>query len=159
MDNQIRKYKIFTASPIWISIVHLISILFFQANFNITASNEILGYGSYGFLFGISQFAFSLSTKSGLNGVKLSVSLTSIVIGLALMFLSYFSLNKNKKFIIGSLIVYSIDFIFSIIGMIVCSISSEIRLNFVSYFFSIFIHIIGIGLIVYSLLISLKIKE
>ena len=159
MEQEIRRYKIFTASPIWISIVHLISILFFQANFNISNSNELIGYGSFGFLFGSSELAFSLAYNSSLNSIKLAVSLSSIALGLTLVFLSYFSLTKNKKFIYGSLATYSLDYVLSIIGQIICSLSKEISLNFVSYFFSNLIHIVGIGLIVYSLLISFKIKE
>lgn len=154
-----RRYKIFTASPIWISIVHLISILFFQANFSISQIGEKSGYGSFGFLFGLTEFAFSLSSNLSLNAVKTVASITTIIIGISLVFLSYFSLTKNKNLIFISLGIYILDYIFSLAGQIIISFNSSFNINFVSYFFANFIHIVGIGLIAYSLYISRLIKE
>ena len=156
--DEIRRYKVFTATPIWVSILHLIAVLFFQTNFNINESKSVTGYGSYGFLFGSSQMFFNI-VKFDLNAIRIAVSISTIILALILVFSSYFSLTKNTKFIYLSLGVYSLDYIFSIVGQILPSINNNISLNFVPYFFSNIIHIIGISLIVYSLYVSRKIKE
>ena len=158
MDEVIKKYKIFAATPIWISIIHLISILFFQTNFSINDSNTYLGYGSFGFLFGTSQMLFSLVPTS-VNAIKISVSISSIIISLILVFGSYFSFSKNQNFLYVGLCIYSVDYILSIVGQIIATNNKNISLNFVSYFFANLIHIVGIILITYSLYISSKIKD
>ena len=145
-DNKKTKIQILPYIPLLISIIHLIGILIFQNSIKLNI-NKIENITSISSLFGISQFSFSLLLNNDLQQIKIIVGLTTIVIALLMVFLNYFTLKKYYFLQLITLSLYSIDFIFSIIALIIL-LNNSVSINLALYIIFFIIRIIAIILIV-----------
>ena len=145
-DNKKTRIQILPYIPLLISIIHLIGILIFQNSIKLNI-NKIENITSVSSLFGVSQFSFSLLLNNDLQQIKIIVGLTTIVIALLMVFLNYFTLKKYYFLQLITLSLYSIDFIFSIIALIIL-LNNSVSINLALYIIFFIIRIIAIILIV-----------
>lgn len=156
-----KSFSVLAGSPIWISIVSFIGVIFLQQNLKVdTASSAVLGTGAFAFLFGTSQLTLVLSAKTlNLSFIKGMSSVLSIAIGLLLVFFSYFAAKGRKGFLEGCLVVYGLDTALSVAALIIGGIgNTPIDPGIASYIVSPLLHLIGLVLILYGVILRKKLE-
>lgn len=158
VNKKIKKIEILSSMPIVISILHLIGLIIFQTNLKIE-NNQIINIITFPLLFGVSQFSLVVSSVTyNLTFIKGIVSTISIIVALTLIFTSYFVRKNAKICLLITLITYFVDFIFSVISVILFK-NYNIEYNVLYIVFAIIIHLIGLSFITYTFVIFLRLTN
>lgn len=159
-EKQRTLYGYLASLPIVLALLHLAAFIVLQSLLNYDASSGFLNTGALSCLFSISSFGAILCSQSlNLEFVKSLPAVLSIVLGLLFIFFSSKAVKGHHKYNLYSLLLYGLDTLFWIPCMILSVLNVyPLSMSIVQFVSSLLIHLVFLGLLIYTYLLSCKLK-
>ena len=161
--EKLRKIYGYLASlTIFVTIIHLIGFILFQS-FAAYDSVSLEYSNTYGmaFSFSASQFAMTLgSLKNDLGFVKLLGAITSVLLGLSIIFLSTQAVTGNLLCRYIGVGLYILDTLF-VLPEVILSLQNKfpLKLSVAGISLSVLLHLVFLLILGYSLYIAIKLQK
>jgi|GEM_PF-2522983 len=153
--------SILASAPLFASILHLLGNVFFLTSVKVDeAAGRIEGVASFPVLFGAGELGLLLSSpEKGLSAVKAFVSGPDLLMGLLLVFLSYYAVKGKKNCLYLAFGAYLLDTALMAASLVLGPRSSVLSLRVVDYVLPPLLHALVLLLTALALVFDAKARK